>query len=325
MFFSVSTGTISRKKISSPIPSSSSIDQHNIGLEGIRGAEIVVKLLRVQCSIQRIILGHNSLGDTGTVAIFDYLRSEEGKRHRITEISLNSNGIGDKGLWAIARYLEDNDSLNTLFLQNNNFEGERPIMLRFVLAVNRSRLHTLNLTSNPALSDSLCSTFLTTLCASRLSDLQLSLCALGPSSVPALISFLTSPKAVNLKQLKLNGNSFGLDGLTKIIDALEQSNWSLNHLEIYACCTNEPHSEEGWKALERRFSTRILERNRFLTSRAASDALVLLRHARPALLHYGRITDGARSRLPMELVIHTLSFLDPALSTFQHLRVCKYA
>ena len=80
------------------------IDQHDAGLSGVQGAEAIVKLLRMHRSIHHLILGHNTLGDAGCVALFDYLRSEEGKKHKLMEISLNANNIGDAGLWAIARY-----------------------------------------------------------------------------------------------------------------------------------------------------------------------------------------------------------------------------
>ncbi|KAF8471512.1 hypothetical protein JB92DRAFT_1937809 [Gautieria morchelliformis] len=102
----------------SAFPNNNYIDRHDTGLSGVQGAEAILELLRVQRSVTHLILGHNSLRDTGCVALFDYLRSEEGKRHEILEISLNANQIGDAGLWAIARYLEYNNSLASLFLQN---------------------------------------------------------------------------------------------------------------------------------------------------------------------------------------------------------------
>lgn len=89
--------------ISSPFLSGNHIDQHHAGLHGVRGAETIVKMLHVHRSVERLMLGYNGLRDDGCTALFDYLRSPDGKRHKITKISLNSNGIGDKGLWAIAR------------------------------------------------------------------------------------------------------------------------------------------------------------------------------------------------------------------------------
>lgn len=80
------------------------VDQHDAGLCGVQGAEFIMKLLQRNRSARNLILGHNALGDTGCVALFDYLRSEEGKKHKLVEISLNANNIGDAGLWAIARY-----------------------------------------------------------------------------------------------------------------------------------------------------------------------------------------------------------------------------
>jgi len=95
--------TASPRRISSPYAVALHIDRHGVGLDGADGAENVVRQMRMQRTVERLILGHNSLGDAGTVALFDYLRSEEGRRHNLTEVSLNSNDIGDQGLWAIAR------------------------------------------------------------------------------------------------------------------------------------------------------------------------------------------------------------------------------
>jgi Leucine Rich repeat len=91
------------------------IDRHDTGLCGLQGAEAILGLLRVQRSVTHLILGHNLLGDAGCVALFDYLRSEEGKRHEVLEISLNANQIGDAGLWAIARYCFLSDFLGNAY------------------------------------------------------------------------------------------------------------------------------------------------------------------------------------------------------------------
>lgn len=199
-------------------------------------------------------------------------------------------------------------------------------MLRFTLAVNRSNLRTLNLTSNLGLEKPLATIFFPNLWAPRLTELHLSLCSLGPSSMPAILSFLTSTRGVGLKTLMLNGNSFGIKSLIKLMDVLERGNWSLHNLEMYACGNNS-QNQESFKVLERRISNHkaVMERNRFLANMVSKEALLLLTHARPALLQFGRMIEGASTRLPIEIVMHALTFLAPLLSATQHLRVFQYS
>ncbi|KAF8591276.1 RNI-like protein [Ramaria rubella] len=322
-----SRSTLSHRKAASPLLTNNYIDKHDAGLTGVQGAEAIVKLLRTHRSVHHLVLGHNRLGDAGCVALFDHLRSEEGKKHQIVEISLNANRIGDAGLWAISRYLEDNESLGALFLQNNLLKGDRPIMLRFALAINRSNLHTLSLTCNKSLGEIISTTFLPNLSAPKLAELHLSVCSLGPAATPSLISYLASPRAWGMRTVKLNGNPLGLSSVSRIIRALERANWSIGWVEMHACCLQDGILEgnDGWKKCEEQLRIKVLERNRYLGKKTAEDALILLPYARPTLLAYGRPCSGSRPRLPPELAIHILSFLAPSLSPAQHLRVCSYA
>jgi hypothetical protein len=205
-------------------------------------------------------------------------------------------------------------------------QGDRPIMLRFVLAINRSNLRTLSLTCNRSLGEALSATFFPNLSASRLGELHLSVCSLGPSATPALLSYLTSPRSAPLHTLKLNGNPLGLPSVTRIVHGLERANWSVGWVEMHACCLDRAiEGDNGWKSCEEQLRISVLDRNRFLRKKAAEDALSLLPHARPALLTVERHAKGARARLPPELIIHILSFLAPTLSAAQHVRVCMYA
>ena len=199
-------------------------------------------------------------------------------------------------------------------------------MLRFALAINRSNLRALSLTCNKALGDTIATTFLPNISAPRLFELHLSVCSIGPSAIPALLSYLTSPRSAGLRNLKLNGNPLGLSSVLRIIQALERANWSILCVEMHACCLNGVlDGDIGWRECEEQLRMKVLERNRFLGRKAAEDALLLLCHARPALLDCGRQVRGAQYRLPPELVIHILSFLAPTLSASQHIRVCRYA
>lgn len=204
-------------------------------------------------------------------------------------------------------------------------QGDLPIMLRFVLAINQSNLRTLSLTCNKSLGEALSTTFFPNLSAPRLAELHLSVCSLGQSATPALLSYLTSPRSTGLHTLKLNGNPLGLASVTRIVQGLERANWSLAWVEMHACSLDGPVGANGWSKCEQQLRFNVLDRNRFLRKKAVEDALFLLPHARPALLNVGRHTKGARARLPPELIIHILSFLAPTLSAAQHIRVCTYA
>ncbi|GJJ14928.1 hypothetical protein Clacol_009198 [Clathrus columnatus] len=335
------------------------LDKQDSGLKGLNGAETIIHYLRLQRPV-RLVLSQNELGNEGCVALFDYLCSNEGRyRHLIEEISLNANGIGDRGLLAIAKYLNGNTSLGSLYLQN----GDRFVMFRFTVALNRSNLHTLSLTSNPDLGQALTDTFLPNLSAPNLIDLHLSVCSLGPEAIPPLLSYLTSPRAVRLFTLKLNGNNFGPGGIETILNSIERHNWSLSWLEMRACGVNYDlmgsNNNSLWKDFEKQLRVRILDRNKYLANETAREALYLLPHARPALLlpnndndpaeadkssmNCGSINStgeeappfsrirvlptlvSARSRLPLELVLHILSYLAPTLSPAQLARVCAYA
>lgn len=220
-------------------------------------------------------------GNEGCVALFDYLCSIEGQyRHNIEEISLNDNEIGDKGLLAIAKYLDGNKTLGSLYLQNNKFKGDCFVMLRFTMALNRSNLHTLSLTSNLHLAESLINIFLPSLSSLSLIELHLSVCSLGPEAIPPLLSYLSSPRSARLFTLKLNGNNFGREGVETILNSLQHHNWSLVWLEMNACGVNSL----AWKDLEGILRDNILTRNRFLANKVAREALDLLFYARPALL-----------------------------------------
>ena len=82
------------------------------------GADVIISAIGARRNVSKLILGHNELGDAGTIRLFEFLRSPDAARHRIKEISLNSNKIGNAGLLAIAGFLKDNTTLNALFLQD---------------------------------------------------------------------------------------------------------------------------------------------------------------------------------------------------------------
>lgn len=85
------------------------------------GANTIISTIRSRRLVNRLLIGYNRLGNDGCCALFGFLGSQEGQRHRIQELRIESNQIGDEGLLAIANYLLDNKYLQDLFLQNVGF------------------------------------------------------------------------------------------------------------------------------------------------------------------------------------------------------------
>jgi hypothetical protein len=99
------------------------------------GAQEIIKEISSRRTVTKLILGHNSLGDDGTVALFTFLNSSgsnSGSKYKqtITEISLNGNGISNKGLEAIILYLQDNSALKELSLS-----AVRPLVMPSVTSL----------------------------------------------------------------------------------------------------------------------------------------------------------------------------------------------
>lgn len=75
-------------------------------------------MIRTRRFVNRLIVGHNKLGDEGCCHLFNFLCSEGGRQYNLEEISLNANNIGDEGLLSMSDYLKGNKRLRELFLQN---------------------------------------------------------------------------------------------------------------------------------------------------------------------------------------------------------------
>lgn len=174
-------------------------------------------------------------------------------------------------------------------------------MLRFTMALNRSNLHTLSLTSNVDLAESLINIFLPNLSSLNLIELHLSACSLGPEAIPPLLSYLSSPRSARLFTLKLNGNNFGREGVETILNSLQHHNWGLVWLEMRACGVGS----HVWKDLEGILRDNILTRNRHLANKVAWEALDLLSYARPALLLPRGHRDGSEDPAGKSMSIYS--------------------
>ncbi|VDB87066.1 unnamed protein product [Peniophora sp. CBMAI 1063] len=296
-------------------------------LYGTTGVEEVIAELQRRKPTVGLILGHNRLQDDGCVRLFEYLCSDKRQHDYMQEIALNNTQLGDRGVLAVAKYLCDNKGLKELQLQNNVFSGRAEIWTTFTSALNRSHLRRLTLSSNQQLSDEFLAAFLATLSSPHFEELILSFVGLTCESVPTIVEFLGSPRARSLKHLTLNGNELGRDGLFLIIDAVEKSNFHLTRCEMYAnWSTNDEEERRIWNEAVARLS-QATTRNQVLGRNTGREALILLRHARPALLQHAEQGEEQppQPRLPNELILHILSFFAPTLSAPQRRRVVDYA
>ena len=156
-----------------------------------------------------------------------------------------------------------------------------------------------------------------TLESRHLTDLHLSACALNKDVAPSIASFLASPRSRSVQSLVLNGNYLGAHGVKSIVDAVENSNFTITHLGLLSndltedpTRTDDPviRSEEEKRLHESILSYNIhqrlpplLERNRVLTKRVRKAALRMLAPAR-IILNADVPTDAETARRAIEAV-----------------------
>lgn len=101
------------------------------------------------------------------------------------------------------------------------------------MQLNTSRLAELSLATNP-LNDAAVSRFFAELDAPHLRKLHMSACRITSDCVPALAAFLRSPRSQRMQLLELNGNSLGRLGVMAILDAIEEANFSISRIGLFA-------------------------------------------------------------------------------------------
>ena len=161
--------------------------------------------------------------------------------------------------------------------------------------------------------------------------------------------------ARSLHTLKCNGNNLGMNGLWKVIRAIEMGNWSLVTVELYAnqiagaeigdhispssqtVQLPSAETEMTWKDIESALR-RVLLRNAHLRRQVEKEALNLLKYSRILIRSRASILSsdqqtsshsGSKSfpfhSLPVELRLQILASLAPSLSVAQRARVYEYA
>lgn len=284
---------------------------------GDEGALRILPLVTRQ--IHRLDISHNLLGLDGVETLFkglSVLRSRYSSPEAVwglSEINLGCNGIDDEALDRVMAYAKKDVCLRKVYLQANDIEL-RHNLPSILHSLSSSTLTTLSLTNNKSMLPDSLTTLLDTLHAPALAELYLSACDLGPSIIPSLARYLSSPRSRNLALLELHGNSLGAACVRRILDTIETSNFTLRQLGLLAndaksqsqserealgspsSDTSTPAGSCSAQQAESRILSdevhdrlpRLLLRNRQLTRRTQQSALRVLApgrvilHAQPA-------------------------------------------
>ena len=214
----------------------------------------------------------------------------------------------DLGLRAVSAHIRGNTTLRSLNIQNvstliswlksprdqifyqNKLVGSADVISVFTCSLNESHVSHLALSGNTSLSDTFAEEFFTNLASPHLRTLDISLIGLTPAAAPFVISYLSSSRALRLRELRCNGNRLGLDAVREIVRSTQNKNFSLQKLELFAnsgAVSPADHSDDPdlwpvdtmWRTL-----ARCLERNETFQRITENEALSLLRHSRPLLL-----------------------------------------
>jgi hypothetical protein len=234
--------------------------------------------------------------------------------------------------------------------------GETGVTNRFVEAINSSRLRSLNLTYNASLGDEFLAEFLPRLSSPHLRELKLSGISLNPISRPVIVSYLSSDACLALRVLNLNANHLDLECLRELRKVMQQRNFSLTCLELFA-----NHIEEGQEKEDHHLAINTaLKRNSDLSRCTRQEALNMLPISRCLLLESSQLPTPPRTpppavklalpsrsnrqppnsiwtttntpslsfpfrSLPKEIQLQILTNLCPTLSSTQAIRIFNYA
>ncbi|KAF9513169.1 hypothetical protein BS47DRAFT_984332 [Hydnum rufescens UP504] len=214
---------ITRVPRSSVASSILTLDLMENGLSHIDGAQQVIDYLLMKPRIKKLNLSRNEIGDYGSIALFEFLCSPRGRKVELTELNLNQNAIGMAGLRAISAYIRGNPTLQELNIQNNDLTGRVDVISDFTSSLNKSHVSRLVLSGNTSLGDTFAEEFFTQLTSPHLRSVDISLIGLTPASGPFIISYLTSDRALRLREIGCNGNALGLEAVRESRVAYEMA------------------------------------------------------------------------------------------------------
>ncbi|KAH7886924.1 hypothetical protein F5I97DRAFT_1073310 [Phlebopus sp. FC_14] len=316
-------------------------------------ASTIISTIRRREVVHRLYLGNSCLGDVGCVRLFEYLNSPAGRecKESLTELFLTNNEIGSQGLLAVAAFLRDNAVLRELCLSGNPLTTDPAVIAEFASALNSSRLCTLQLLHSSSLGDPFVQAFLPRLTTLYLRQLDMSAISMTHFVVPLLIDYVKSPRC-SLERLQCNANSLTLQGARLVINAIQESNYSLCKVNLDDLHVHEDDGageertlawQQGWRVL-----SAAMQRNLRLKVQVKEQSLVLLRCCRALFLRSG--TEGVSGRavsfasvssrnrnsravdgpsrffdLPTEIQQEIIAFIAPVLSHQQRMRIVRFA
>ncbi|TYJ57189.1 hypothetical protein B9479_002104 [Cryptococcus floricola] len=281
---------------------------------GFVGEEGALRILpQITRQIHRINVSRNPLGLAGITILFKGLTTLRA-RHSSPELGLGIWGLKeinfattnaeDEALDCVLSYAKKDGFLRAVYMQGNEIRLEKAVE-SIALSINMSRLDMLSLTNNINISTEGLTKLLRLLDSPHLRELHLAACRLPPSMAPILADFIRSPRSRNITHLLLHGNQLGGAGVTQIIDAIEESNFSLIEAGLLANASppsdapdQAVKSKDEASVLEHQVHVRlpeILKRNRLLTKRVRSAASRMIAPAR-IILNARPLSDAETAR-----------------------------
>ncbi|KAI9633352.1 uncharacterized protein MKK02DRAFT_39333 [Dioszegia hungarica] len=175
------------------------------------------------------ISGCTALGDKGLIALLKGLSSVSESADSAVRLwavlTLAFCDLGDEGLQA-ALAAAEKIQLQYLWMGSNRIEL-RADLTPSICSINSIHLRCLSLSGNPRLLSASVILLFDTLSAPNLHSLNLAGCEIGTEAGAAIGGYLCSKRSRSLQSLHLGHNTFTLDDIRRIIDAVERGCFTL--------------------------------------------------------------------------------------------------
>ena len=205
-----------------------------------------LKLKHPPSRLVSLNLAKTKLGANGAKEIAEMIKYNES----IQELFLSDNNFGSRGMKALAPALELNSTLQVLDLSDNNIRKGAWILAQALQKSTHCNLKVLNISSNTIGASSM-QKFAEFLVENRsLESFHVGCNELGSMGAFFLGSILKHN--YTLKELKLEGNDIGDDGVRYLVEGLTEN-------EISAPNTTLEHLDLAWNGIEREGALRLAE------------------------------------------------------------------
>ncbi|WVQ67193.1 uncharacterized protein L199_005388 [Kwoniella botswanensis] len=312
---------------------------------GFVGEEGALRILpQITRHIHRLDISHNLLGSSGTLTLFKGLSTLR-LRHSspelglgmwgLKEVNLGNNSLDDIAFDGVLAYAKKDVWLKRVLVHGNEITLDEKNVDSIVNSLNGSHITSLSLVNNTSISPKGLVRLIGLLDSTELKQLLLSACNLSSEDglIETIVDYLASNRSRNLESLELNGNHLGGSGVTKIVDCIELSNWTVTTAGLLANHSlsdqlvpiddnsnghdgngvnggNMVNRAEENKIMEYQVHRRlpeILNRNRILTKRIRLAALKALVPAR-IILNAMPLTDEQTARRVIDDISQDVSY-----------------